>query len=301
MMDTDPAYQLLAVRPTKPFFIGIDSDGCAFDTMEIKHKECFIPNTIKHFDLQPIARYAREAAEFVNLYSQWRGINRFPALLRTLDLLAERPEIRARSAAIPRLPATRAWLEHEPKPANPALEAALRQTDGPAAVELQHVLEWSRDVNRTVAEMVRRIPPYPAVRTCLQRASGQADIMVVSATPGEALEREWREHNLAQYTVLIAGQELGTKTELLRLAAGGKYTAQHILMVGDAPGDLAAAKANGVLFFPVNPGAEAESWERLQAEALPRFFAGRYADEYEQALIADFEARLPDRPPWQPA
>ena len=29
------------------FFIGIDSDGCAFDTMEVKHKECFIPNIIK--------------------------------------------------------------------------------------------------------------------------------------------------------------------------------------------------------------------------------------------------------------
>ena len=26
-------------RPTREFFIGIDSDGCAFDTMEIKHKE----------------------------------------------------------------------------------------------------------------------------------------------------------------------------------------------------------------------------------------------------------------------
>ena len=26
--------------------VGIDSDGCAFDTMEVKHKECFIPNTI---------------------------------------------------------------------------------------------------------------------------------------------------------------------------------------------------------------------------------------------------------------
>ena len=77
------------------FLVGIDSDGCAFDTMEVKHKECFIPNTIRFFDLQPISKYAREAAEFVNLYSKWRGINRFPALTMTLDLLRDRARSRA--------------------------------------------------------------------------------------------------------------------------------------------------------------------------------------------------------------
>src|SRR5512141_2466189 len=49
------------------FLVAIDSDGCAFDTMEIKHKECFIPNIIKHWDLQPVSKFARAAAEFVNL------------------------------------------------------------------------------------------------------------------------------------------------------------------------------------------------------------------------------------------
>ena len=56
------------IQPTKEFLVGIDSDGCAFDTMELKHKECFIPNTIKYYNLQAISKYAREAAEFVNLY-----------------------------------------------------------------------------------------------------------------------------------------------------------------------------------------------------------------------------------------
>ena len=37
----------------------VDSDGTALDTMEIKHNECFIPNTIRFWDLQPVARYAR--------------------------------------------------------------------------------------------------------------------------------------------------------------------------------------------------------------------------------------------------
>ncbi len=60
-------------RPEKDFFVGIDSDGCAFPTMELKHKECFIPNIIKYWKFQPVSKYAREAAEFVNLYSKWRG------------------------------------------------------------------------------------------------------------------------------------------------------------------------------------------------------------------------------------
>ena len=39
----EAARPLLELKPRYDFFIGIDSDGCAFDTMEIKHKECFCP------------------------------------------------------------------------------------------------------------------------------------------------------------------------------------------------------------------------------------------------------------------
>ena len=38
------ARSLIELQPRYEFFIGIDSDGCAFDTMEIKHKECFASN-----------------------------------------------------------------------------------------------------------------------------------------------------------------------------------------------------------------------------------------------------------------
>src|SRR3990172_2441242 len=104
---SDPTDILKNHKPTKEFFVAIVSDGCAFDTMEVKHKECFIPNTINSFDLQAVSKYAREAAEFVNLYSKWRGINRFPALTMTLDLLAERPEVAARHVEIPKLQGVR--------------------------------------------------------------------------------------------------------------------------------------------------------------------------------------------------
>ena len=83
--------------------------------------------------------------------------------------------------------------------------------------------------------------------------AGKADVMVVSATPREALEREWDEHELKEHVALIAGQECGSKKEHLALTAVGRYEPAHILMVGDAPGDYQAAKANGVLFYPDRP------------------------------------------------
>ena len=291
--------RLTAFRKAHEHFIGIDSDGCAFDTMEIKHKECFIPNTIRHFGLQAVSRYTREAAEFVNLYSKWRGINRFPALALTFDFLAQRPEVHARGVPVPRIEAMRDWLTHETTPGNPALEAQIQKVRGSAAAELRSLLAWSRAVNATIADIVHGVPPFPFVHDCLQKASEQADIMVVSATPFEALEREWKEQDIARYAALIAGQEMGTKTEQLRAASEGTYGSDRVLVIGDAPSDMQAARANGALFFPVTPGAEAKSWERLLTEALDRFFAGEYRGRYEAALVADFEARLPDTPPWK--
>ncbi len=58
---------LKKLQPTKEFFIGIDSDGCVFDTMEIKQKECFCPNFIRFYELQKVSKYARETWEFVKL------------------------------------------------------------------------------------------------------------------------------------------------------------------------------------------------------------------------------------------
>ena len=47
--------------------------------------------SINYYDLQGVSKYAREAAEFVNLYSKSRGINRFPALVEELEWLRSGP------------------------------------------------------------------------------------------------------------------------------------------------------------------------------------------------------------------
>ncbi len=295
-MTEDPQAKLKAFQPKHEYFVGIDSDGCAFDTMEIKHKECFTPNIIKYWDLQPVSKYAREASEFVNLYSKWRGINRFPALLMVLDLLRERPEVQARNARIADPVPLREWAERETKLGNPALKAEVERTGDPI---LKHTLAWSEAVNATVADMVHGVPPFPYVRESLEELSGRADMIVVSATPGEALTREWEEHDIARYVAVIAGQEMGKKAEHLALAAKGKYPEGRVLMIGDAPGDLKAARANDALFFPVNPGHEEASWQRFYEEVCPKFLAGEYTREYEAQLLAEFDKLLPDTPPWK--
>ena len=86
--------------PRHGWLVGIDSDGCAFDTMELKQKECFTPTTIRYYGLQGVSKYAREACEFVNLYSKSRGVNRFPALVEELEWTARRPEVLARGVPV---------------------------------------------------------------------------------------------------------------------------------------------------------------------------------------------------------
>ena len=279
------------------FLVGIDSDGCAFDSMEIKHKECFIPNFIKYMSLQPVSKYAREACEFTNLYSKSRGANRFKAYTEALALLEERPEVQARNANIPKLQGVLDWIDREDKLGNPTLQAEVEKTGD---ADLTLALEWSLKVNETVADLVHGVPPFPLVRDSLEKLSGVADMMVCSATPNAALETEWSDHGIRSFVQAICGQEAGSKKETLGAAKEkGGYSNTQVLMMGDAPGDLNAAKTVGALFYPINPGNEEASWERFYNEACDKFLAGEYAGEYEASLIAEFETYLPELPPWK--
>lgn len=290
----DPAQKLRDFKPDHGFFIGIDSDGCVFDSMEIKHKECFAPMFIKHFGLQAVSKYARETWEFVNLYSKTRGANRFPALSRALKLLAQRPEVQARHVAVPEPTAVDEWIGRESKLGNATLAAEVERGN----TGLAPIKTWSDAVNAAVHDIVSGVPPFPLVEESLAKLTSQADAMVISQTPTDALEREWAEHNIARHVRMIAGQEMGTKSEHLQLAAAGKYPADKVLMIGDAPGDHKAAIANDALFYPIIPGKEEDSWKRFFEEALDRFFAGEYSGDYAAELLKEFDASLPENPPW---
>jgi phosphoglycolate phosphatase-like HAD superfamily hydrolase len=283
-------------KPTKDFFIGIDSDGCVFDTMEIKHKECFCPNFIKYWGLQSISKYARETWEFVNLYSAHRGCNRFLALIETLKLLNDRIEVKKRNFELPQIRILAEWTKTETRLGNPALEIYAREINDTV---LNNALSWSKAVNEDIESMVFGIPPFLYVRESLIKLKEKSDVAVVSQTPVEALEREWKENEIDIFVNIIAGQEQGTKSDHLKFAAKGKYKDTKILMIGDAMGDLKAASENGVLFYPIIPGREEQSWKRFLNEGLGRFFNETFFGEYQESLIKEFKVFLPEIPPWK--
>ena len=283
-------------HPSREYFVGLDSDGCVFDSMEIKHKECFTPMFIKHWRLQAASKYARRVWEFANLYSKTRGMNRFPVCVRSLRLVTAWPEAAARGIQVPDLAPLEEFIDSEFPPSNDGLEAYRMEQPHPL---LDVTMEWSLAVNAAVKDIVFGVPPFPKVQDTLDKILPKADLAVVSGTPGEALHREWEENGIAHYPQLIAGQELGKKTAHLAAMSGGdRYAPGKKLMIGDAPGDRKAAETTGCLFYPVNPGHEEESWDRLCDEALERFFDGSYDGQYQAARIAEFEALLPQSPPW---
>lgn len=301
MTGFDPAKALKELRPEKDFFVGIDSDGCAFDTMGIKQRKCFSPAMIECFGLEPVAKAAHECKEFADLFSKTRGANRHKTMARILTkLLPSHPMVKEKKFSVPQYEHYFAWT-NDPNSllSNDGLKQAIHQAKNPVAKEqLELALKWSLRVNELVTEIVKGIPPFEHVRESLEKIIQKADVIVCSATPNEALQREWAEHDLAKYPRVIAGQEMGKKAEHLEYASKGRYPKNHVLMIGDAPGDLKAAKANDALFYPINPGDETRSWKRLLDEAFVKFISEQYAGQYEEELIAEFHSFLPDTPPW---
>jgi phosphoglycolate phosphatase-like HAD superfamily hydrolase len=246
--------------------------------------------------MQAASKYARQVWLFVNLYSKTRGCNRYLAVQRALQLIQERPEFAARGLDVKNIPALDAWIDEEPKRGIPTLTAKVEASGDEA---LTAILAWAMEVDARIKDLVHGVPPFPGVRESLEKLTGKADMIVVSQTPFEALEREWAEHGIEKYVNYIAGQEAGTKTQHIEYAAGGKYAPEKTLMIGDAPGDLKAAKGNNALFYPILPGNEEASWARFHDEAIDKFLAGEYAGAYEAELLAEFDKALPELPPWK--
>lgn len=289
---------LAGMKPKHDAFVGIDSDGCVFNTMEVKQKGCFHGLIIEHWKLQAIEPLLRETSEFVNLRSSWRGSNRFPCLLRVFELLAKRPEVLASGVSLPDCAGLRLFVESGRPLSNAELSKMAKET---GRADLARLLAWSEAVNNCIATTIKSVPPFPWAAWTMFKIQKHADAICVSQTPTETLVNEWQESKLLKFIRGIAGQEIGTKAEHLRLATAGKYRPDRVLMMGDARGDLKAAREAGALFYPIIPGKEDESWHHFHVEAFDLFLAGRYAGEHENELVAEFEAMLPDDPPWSPS
>jgi len=278
--------------PSHEYFIGIDSDGCVFDSMEVKQKEFFIPNALKYFDLYAISDTLRETWEFVNLYSVHRGGNRFISIIKVFELLSENPEVIKSGCRLPDMTSLKKWVETENRLGNATLRKYLESNYDK---DLEKIVLWSEAINVEIGINLKQIPPFPNAVAAIKKASVYADLVIVSQTPLEALEREWEENNLRKYVRLIAGQEHGTKGEHISIGAKGRYRDNKILMIGDAKGDMDAANDNGILFFPIIPSKEDQSWEQFVNEGFERFIENTFKGIFQENLIREFKSYLPEK------
>jgi phosphoglycolate phosphatase-like HAD superfamily hydrolase len=224
-----------------------------------------------------------------------RGGNRFTSIIKVFELLNKREEIRENGFVLTDLSALQKWVKTETKLSNANLRKYYDSNYDP---DLEKVVRWTEAVNNDITSWLRNIPPFSYAKPSIEKIYSSADIVIVSQTPLEALEREWEEHGLIKYVRAIAGQEHGTKSEHIAFSAKGKYPDDKILMIGDAKGDHDAAKSNGILFFPVIPGKENQSWERFFNEGFEKFTNGKFAGKYEEELLKEFRISLPETPPW---
>ncbi|MBP3428284.1 MAG: HAD hydrolase-like protein [Clostridia bacterium] len=269
----------------KDFLVCVDSDGCAMDTMDIKHFRCFGPCMVAEWGLEAWAEPILARWNDINLYTMTRGINRFKGLAIALS------EIDAQYCPIEDLPALLDWAEHSPELSNDALERAIAAQ--PGSVSLKKALAWSRAVNASITALPQEETlPFPMAREALAFAHERADVAIVSsANPGAVLE-EWERHGLIEHTDIVLAQDAGSKAYCIGELMKKGYEPSHILMCGDAPGDLDAAKKNGVLYYPILVRSEKASWEEFISTAFDRLLSGSYAGEYQEEKTAAFRRNL---------
>ncbi len=270
MTDTTPE----KFQKKKEWLFCIDSDGCAMDTMDIKHIRCFGPCLVKEWGLsqweKPILKWWNET----NLYSMTRGINRFKGL--ALALL----EIDRRYCRIEGIETLEKWTRESPELSNQALGKAIAEE---ANICLKKALSWSEKVNESIdALSFDEKRPFEGVKEALAYANQYGDVAIVSSANRQAVVEEWEYYGLLDHVDLILAQDFGSKEFCIRELLKKGYEEKHVLMVGDAPGDREAAERCGVFFYPIVVRREKESWKEFMRVAVEKMIAGSYGGVYQR-------------------
>lgn len=262
----------------------MDSDGCAMDTMDIKHIRCFGPCMVAEWGLEEWRDAILERWNEINLYTMTRGVNRFKGLVKALD------EIREKYCEIEELDALERWVNETSELSNAALEREIAQNDN---ICLRKALAWSKSVNQSIDRLPEEDKrPFPGVLEALKRAYRDADIAIVSSANLSAVLDEWDYYGLLEYTDVVLAQDSGTKAFCIGELMKRGYATDHVLMCGDAPGDLDAAEKNGVFYYPILVRNEAHSWDEFVREGIVRFLNGTYGDGYQQEKKEQFLKNL---------
>lgn len=269
----------------KEWLVCVDSDGCAMDTMDIKHIRCFGPCMVAEWGLEQWQEEILYRWNEVNLYTMTRGINRFKGLAMALL------EVNEKYKPIEEVEKLAYWAEHSDELSNDALK---REIDAqPDCRIFRKALSWSNAVNTSIRALPEsEIKPYEGVKEALAFAQEKADVAIVSsANPGAVLE-EWEKHGLLEHTDIVLAQDAGSKAYCIGELLKKGYSKDHVLMCGDAPGDLKVAQSNGVFYYPILVRQEKQSWAEFMAEGLEHMLCGSYEGAYQEKKIRKFVENL---------
>lgn len=237
---------------TKPFLLCVDSDGCAMDTMNIKHFRCFGPCFADEWGLGAGRDAALKRWNEINLFSMTRGINRFLGLAHILtELFPDDKDVAAFAQ----------WANNSKELSERAVEA--HAAENPVFLK---ALSWSRAVNKAIGALSDdEKTAFGGVRDVLEEAHKSFDIAVVSSANYAAVEEEWSRCGLLAHVDVLTTQQDGSKSHCIAELLKKGYAPKSAVMCGDAPGDEKAANENGVLFYPILVRSEEASWEALPA------------------------------------
>ena len=276
---------LKTFRKKKDFLVCIDSDGCAIDSMNIKHIRCFGPRMVDEWELHPWAQEIFDSWNDINLYSMTRGINRFKGLLMALE------QIDRKYVPVENLDSLARWVQTTKELSNDALLKAIECE--PDSICLKKALSWSNQVNDSIKKLPQeQVTPFALVKEALLLAHEKADIAVVSSANLGAILDEWERYRLLPHVDLVLAQNAGTKAYCIQELLKKGYDKKNVIMCGDAPGDLDAAKVNGVFYYPILVGHEEASWREFIHSGLQKLLDGTYEGTYQAERIDAFIQNL---------
>lgn len=266
----------------KKFVVCIDSDGCAMDTMTLKHEDYFGPYAAEALGIKDKKTF-KEQWNIVNLYSLQRGINRF----ESFALFTEKYSDEISNIDISPL---LKWVSNTDSFSESSLEKELDKN--PSEI-LKITLAWSKRVNESIAK--RDSKDYKAfdnAATVMSKISKLADIVVVSSANKKAVLEEWENNGILQYTKSVKTQENGSKKAIVKSVLDEIEDKDKILMVGDATKDRDAALDNGVLYYPILAKYESNSWKELGDIAFNKFLDKSYRKDLQLDYLKKFEDNL---------
>lgn len=270
----------------KEYLICIDSDGCAIDTMDVKHIKCFGPCMVNEWNLEVWKDEILQSWNEVNLYTLTRGINRFKGLAIALA------EINEKYIRIDGINEYLNWINTTKELSNESLEKEIKNNTGNLTC-IKKALAWSIDVNKCINTLgYEEKLPFEGVAEAIKKANSIADVAIVSSANEKAVLEEWEYHSLLNDVDIVLTQNIGSKAYCISKLLEKGYNKENVLMVGDALGDYEAAKSNEVLYYPILVRNEKQSWNNFITEAIDKLINKSYNGDYQEKLINSFKKNL---------